>query len=104
MHVIVSANLSVNSHHFLKKFPKLLPHKSRNVPKTIWEYWNWTTTRPECKDIEYRQINQIFEEASKDSKFYQHKYHERMDMEIVEMKAANKKVTEDQKEKRWGPR
>ena len=46
------------------------------------------------------QINQIFEEASKDSKFYQHKYHERMDMEIVEMKAANKKVTEDQKEKR----
>lgn len=45
------------------------------------------------------KINQIIEEASKGSKFYQHKQknQERINTKIAEMKLANSKLTEDQK-------
>ena len=49
--------------------------------------------------LDTAKINQIIEEASKGSKFYQHKQknQERINIKISEMKAASAKLTEEQK-------
>ena len=49
--------------------------------------------------LDTNRINQIIEEASKGSKFYQHKLknQEKIDSRIADMKAACSRLTEDQK-------